>query len=68
MPVRFVVRWLPILIWGVPALVVVAIAEVVTTLTRSDRRSLAGLAGRTVTTTHDTLLENQTSVDQHVAQ
>lgn len=53
--VRFAVRWLPILIWGLPALAVVAIAEVATTLGRSDRRSLAGLVAHTVTTTHDAL-------------
>lgn len=54
--VRFAARWLPVLVWGAPGLLVVAILELSTVLIRSDRSSLAGLLGRTVTTTRDAVV------------
>ena len=54
--VRFVLRWLPIIIWGLPALVVVALLEGVTVMLRADRRSLSGLVAGTTTTTRDRLI------------
>ena len=51
--IRFLVRWLPILIWGAPAIAVVALVELVVVAARKDRASLTGLIGRTVTVTHD---------------
>jgi glycopeptide antibiotics resistance protein len=53
--VRFAVRWLPVLVFGLVGLLIVAIAELATVLIRSDRRSLSGLLGRTRTITHDSL-------------
>ena len=53
--VRFAVRWLPILVWGTPAIAVVALIELATLATRPDRTSLAGLVARTATVTHDRL-------------
>lgn len=58
--VRFVVRWLPILVWGTPAIAVVALLEVAAVATRPDRTSLAGLIARTATVTHDRLDEPPT--------
>ena len=55
--VRFVVRWLPVLIWGLPGLLLVTAYETATVLLRPDRRSLAGALARTVTTTHDRLID-----------
>jgi hypothetical protein len=54
---RFAVRWLPILVWGVPAIAALAVIELVTVFVRRDRRSLAGLVGGTVSTTHDAIEE-----------
>ncbi len=54
--VRFIVRWLPVLIWDLRGLLVVAAVELTMVLARPDRRSLAGVLARTATTTHDALL------------
>ncbi len=53
--VRFAVRWVPILVWGTPAIAVVALLELAAVATRPERTSLAGLIARTVTVTHDRL-------------
>jgi len=53
--VRFVVRWLPILLVGSWTILVVAAVETATVVIRSDRRSLAGLLGKTTTLTRDRL-------------
>ena len=55
--VRFAVRWLPILVWGTPAIAVVALVELAAVATRPDRTSLTGLIARTATVTHDRLDE-----------
>jgi glycopeptide antibiotics resistance protein len=53
--IRFAVRWLPVLIWGVPAIIVLLAVELTTVAVRGDRRSLAGVLGRTATRTVDGL-------------
>ena len=53
--VRFVVRWLPMLVWGVEGVLLVALVEVATVVARPDRRSLSAVLARTTTTTHDAL-------------
>lgn len=65
--VRFVVRWLPVLIWELPGLAVVAVVEIAFVLARPDRRSLAGLLARTRSTTHDALLASSPHSDHDVA-
>lgn len=49
--VRALVRWAPIVAFGAPALLAVAVVDLVLVLARADRRSLAGLASRTTTRT-----------------
>ncbi len=66
--VRFAVRWLPILVWGLRGLLVVAVVEVATMLIRPDRRSLAALLARTLTTTHDALLDASPRSDHDPAE
>jgi glycopeptide antibiotics resistance protein len=51
--VRFVVRWLPVLILGLPALMVVGIVELLVIAVRRDRRSLSGVLSGSRTLTHD---------------
>ena len=65
--VRFVVRWLPVLIWDLRGLLVVAALEFTMVLARSDRRSLSGVLAHTRTTTHDELLDSSPRTDQDPA-
>ena len=51
--VRFIVRWLPILIWGTAAFLAVVALELLTVWVRGDRRSLSGALARTTTDTQD---------------
>lgn len=53
--VRFVVRWLPMIVLGQVGIAVVTVLELVTVAVRRDRRSLAGALSGTVTRTHDRL-------------
>jgi glycopeptide antibiotics resistance protein len=62
-PVRFVVRWAPIIIWGTPAIVVVLFLDGASVMLRSDRRSLTGLVSGTRTMTRDGLIGHPVSSD-----
>lgn len=62
--IRFMVRWLPILVFGVWGLVAVAIAESATVLVRRDRRSLSSLLSKTCTCTTEQLCHTACNVDR----
>lgn len=55
-PVRFAVRWAPIIIWGTPAILVLLLVEGACVALRADRRSLTGLVAATRTVTRDALI------------
>ncbi|RKT79569.1 RDD family protein [Terracoccus luteus] len=53
--VRFVVRWLPIILWPAAGVLTVAVVELVTVLVRRDDRSLTSVIAHTATRTHDAM-------------